>query len=121
MFKKVAFTMYPVTDMARARRFYEETLGLGEAKVYGPEMWIEFDLPGGGCLALTTYGEQTPSNAAGGTIAFEVEDIDALCAELEGKGVTFASDMIHSPVCRMRVIIDTEGNGILLHQLKPKG
>ena len=28
MFKKVAFTMYPITDVARARRFYEETLGL---------------------------------------------------------------------------------------------
>jgi catechol 2,3-dioxygenase-like lactoylglutathione lyase family enzyme len=28
MFKKVAFTMYPIADVARARRFYEETLGL---------------------------------------------------------------------------------------------
>jgi extradiol dioxygenase family protein len=28
MFRKVAFTMYPITDVARARRFYEETLGL---------------------------------------------------------------------------------------------
>lgn len=32
MFKKVAFTMYPVEDMPRARKFYEETLGLGPAK-----------------------------------------------------------------------------------------
>ena len=28
MFKKVAFTYYPVTDVARARKFYKETLGL---------------------------------------------------------------------------------------------
>lgn len=28
MIKHIAFTLYPVTDMARARRFYEETLGL---------------------------------------------------------------------------------------------
>jgi hypothetical protein len=28
--------------------------------------------------------------------------------------------MIHSPVCRMSVILDTEGNAIILHQLKPK-
>jgi extradiol dioxygenase family protein len=28
MFKKVAFTYYPVADVARARKFYEETLGL---------------------------------------------------------------------------------------------
>ena len=28
MFEKVAFTMYAVTDAARARDFYENTLGL---------------------------------------------------------------------------------------------
>jgi hypothetical protein len=28
MFKKVAFTMYPISDVPRARKFYEETLGL---------------------------------------------------------------------------------------------
>lgn len=27
MIKHIAFTMYPMTDMARARRFYEDTLG----------------------------------------------------------------------------------------------
>ena len=29
MLQKVAFTMYPVKDMARARAFYEGVLGLG--------------------------------------------------------------------------------------------
>ncbi len=29
MIKHIAFTMYPVTDMERARRFYEDTLGSG--------------------------------------------------------------------------------------------
>jgi catechol 2,3-dioxygenase-like lactoylglutathione lyase family enzyme len=28
MVKHIAFTMYPVTDMTRARQFYEEMLGL---------------------------------------------------------------------------------------------
>jgi predicted enzyme related to lactoylglutathione lyase len=28
--------------------------------------------------------------------------------------------MIHSPVCRMAVCLDSEGNSILLHQLKAK-
>jgi hypothetical protein len=34
--------------------------------------------------------------------------------------VTFKSDVIHSPVCRMAVCVDSEGNAILLHQLKRK-
>ena len=80
MFKKVAFTMYPITDVPRARKFYEETLGLkrGSMGNQGDKYWIEYDLPGGGCLGLT------------------------------------------NPVCRMAVCLDSEGNSILLHQLKPK-
>ena len=33
------------------------------------------------------------SDTAGGTIAFEVEDLDRLMTNLEGKGVTFKSDI----------------------------
>ena len=48
MFQKVAFTMYPVKDMARARRFYEDTLGLGPSPSNASSPWGEYDLPGGG-------------------------------------------------------------------------
>ncbi len=121
MLRKVAFTMYPVTDMARARGFYEDVLGLAKGSAPESVPWVEYDLPGGGCLAITTVTGDTPAADAGGTVAFEVDDLDALCAALEAKGVVFKSDMIHSPVCRMRVIQDSEGNAILLHQLKERG
>ena len=122
MFKKVAFTMYPISDVARARKFYEETLGLkrGSMGNQGNKYWIEYDLPQAGCLALTNFIPDKPSDAAGGTIALEVEDIEKLMADLKAKGVTFKGDIIHSPVCRMAVCLDSEGNSILLHQLKPK-
>lgn len=122
MIKKVAFTMYPVIDPARARRFYEETLGLtvGSHGGEGDRQWIEYDLPGGGCIALTNVVPDKPSTEAGGTIALEVEDLDALIADLKSKGVQFKSDIIHSPVCRMAVCVDSEGNALLLHQLKSK-
>lgn len=120
MLKKVAYTMYPVTDVARARDFYENTLGLKAGSVgnQGEQYWVEYDLPGGGCIALTNFIPDQPSESAGGTIAFEVEDLDKLIADLKGKGVTFRGDVIHSPVCRMAVCLDSEGNSILLHQLK---
>lgn len=122
MFKKVAFTMYPATDVPRARKFYEEVFGLtpGSKGEHGGVWWVEYDLPGGGCFAITNATQDTPSAAAGGTIAFEVEDLDALIADLKSKNVEFKSDIIHSPVCRMAVCVDSEGNSILLHQLKPK-
>ena len=74
----------------------------------------------GTAVTLTNFTGEQPSAAAGGTVAFEVEDLDALIADLKAKNVTFKSDIIHSPVCRMAVCLDSEGNSILLHQLKPK-
>lgn len=120
MLRKVAYTMYPVADVARAREFYENALGLKAGSVgnQGDKYWVEYDLPGGGCFALTNFIADAPSESAGGTIAFEVEDLDKLVADLKERGVTFRGDMIHSPVCRMAVCLDSEGNSILLHQLK---
>ena len=119
MFKKVAFTMYPVSDVARARKFYEETLALKPGLAGGRDgmYWIEYDLPGGGCLAITNTTGDSPG---GGTIAFEVEDLDRLITDLRTKGVSFKSDLSHGPNCRMAVCLDSEGNSILLHQLNPQ-
>ncbi len=50
----------------------------------------------------------------------EVEDLDRLIDDLKSKDVTFKSGIIDSPVCRMSVCLDSEGNAILLHQLKPR-
>jgi predicted enzyme related to lactoylglutathione lyase len=120
MFEKVAFTMYPVKDTARARAFYEGTLGLTVGSHSDNGIWTEYDLPGGGCLALFRTDDTAPSASAGGTIAFEVADLDVLCARLEQAGVAFKAKGIQSPVCRMAVILDSEGNAILLHELKHK-
>lgn len=120
MFKKVAFTLYPVKDPKRARAFYEETLGLKAGSAAPSGMWTEFDLPGGGCLALFASEDLSPSADSGGSVAFEVEDLDALIARLKGEGVQFKEEMIHSPVCRMAVALDSEGNAFILHELKKK-
>lgn len=119
MLKKVAFTMYPIQDATRARDFYENKLGLklGSHGNQGDKWWIEYDLPGGGCMALTNFTDEAPSANAGGTIAFEVEDLDKLIADLKAQSVEFRSEVIHGPHCRMAVCLDSEGNSILLHQL----
>jgi len=120
MLEKVAFTMYAVSDAARARAFYEEALGLkvGMHGSHGDMHWIEYDLPGGGCLALTNATGQPPGG--GGTIALEVSDLDALIADLRAKGVVFEGEIIKGPHCRMANIRDSEGNAIVLHQLDKK-
>jgi hypothetical protein len=81
---------------------------------------VEYDLPGGRLPGPHQLYQGKTSDTTGGTIPFEVEDFDRLMTDLKGKGVTFKSDVIHSPVCWMALCLDSEGNSILLHQLKPK-
>lgn len=121
MYEKVAFTFYAVTDITRSRAFYEETLGLTVGPIYGDgdKAWVEYDLPGGGCLAISNMTEAKPG-PGGGTIAFEVADREALVKRLKGAGVVFASEHIPSPVCDMSLVVDPDGNLLMLHQLKKK-
>jgi predicted enzyme related to lactoylglutathione lyase len=122
MLRKIAFVTYPIVDVPRARAFYENTLGLtiGLHGHQGDKWWIEYDLPGGGCLALTNFTDAKPSTSAGGTVAFEVEDLDSLMSRLKAAGVEFKSGVIAGPNCRMAVCIDSEGNSLLLHQLNAR-
>lgn len=119
MLKKVAFTMYPVTDLDRAKDFYKNMLNLEPTKISSNGAWVEYDLPNGGCFAITTLAEGIKPNAnAGGSIAFEVDQLDDLIARLKSNGVTIKLDTFSSPVCRIAVILDSEGNAVILHELK---
>lgn len=118
MIKKIAFTMYPVQNMDRARQFYEKTLGLKVGKISAEGAWVEYDLPQGGCFAITTLAQGViPSANSGGSVAFEVDNLDDLVFQLKSKGVQFKIDLFASPVCRMAVALDSEGNAFTLHQL----
>ena len=113
--------MYPVNDLERAWNFYEQALNLKVTVIYpqnAGKSWIEYNLPQGGCFAITDMIENiTPSSSSGGAIAFEVDDLDKLVSELKEKNVEFKLDNIVTPVCKMAVILDSEGNALTLHQL----
>lgn len=118
MFQKVAFTLFPATDPERARAFYEGTLGFKRGLASPDGVWTEYDLPGGGCLALFCHPKPEFRGTSGGaSIAFEVSDLDALNERLRAAGVEYQGDLVHGPNCRMSNIKDSEGNGIILHQL----
>jgi catechol 2,3-dioxygenase-like lactoylglutathione lyase family enzyme len=121
MIQKIAFTMLPVVDATRARAFYEEVLGFTRGLASPEGTWTEYDLPGGGCLALFRHPD--PKHArppGGGSVAFEVADLDALDERLRAAGVVYQGERIHGPHCRMSNILDSEGNALILHQLVPK-
>jgi predicted enzyme related to lactoylglutathione lyase len=121
MFEKIAFTMFAVQDAARARAFYEDVLGFERGLASPDGVWTEYDLPGGGCLALFKHPDAKAARPSGGaSVAFEVSDLDALNERLATAGVVYNGPMIHGPNCRMSNISDSEGNAIILHELKKR-
>jgi predicted enzyme related to lactoylglutathione lyase len=118
MFQKVAFTLFSVTDPTRARNFYENVLGLTRGLAAPNGVWTEYDLPGGGCLALFCHPDPKLARPPGGaSIAFEVADLETLNTRLAAEGVVYQGDIVHGPNCRMSNILDSEGNAIILHEL----
>jgi len=80
--------MIPVSDLARSRRWYVDTLGLR----------VEFEVPERQTSALQDTGDftiflqetRTPIHANGCAFWFQVADVDATFAEWSARGVAFA-------------------------------
>lgn len=117
MITSIAFTVYPVSDMAAARRFYENALGLTLAMNY-QELWVEYDVAGG-TFALTTMDERHQAGAKGAIVGFEVTDLDACVASLKANGATFVQEPMSTPVCRIAIVSDPSGNEVMLHRRNP--
>jgi catechol 2,3-dioxygenase-like lactoylglutathione lyase family enzyme len=86
---EIAFSCYPVTDMSRARAFYEGVLGLTATMDHQMEgdHWVEHDI-GAGTLAIANAPGIKPS-LDGCSVALEVDDFDKAIAELKAAGVAF--------------------------------
>jgi catechol 2,3-dioxygenase-like lactoylglutathione lyase family enzyme len=76
MIKEIAFTGSAVTDMKRARAFYEEILGLAPREELAGGKWIEYDV-GGGIFAITNINPNWKPSDQSTAIAFEVYDMEA--------------------------------------------
>jgi catechol 2,3-dioxygenase-like lactoylglutathione lyase family enzyme len=77
----------PVTDPAKARGFYEGTLGLKFSRELSDGS-IEYECGGG--TSVFTYPTAENAGKSPATLAsFEVDDTPAAVEELRGKGVTF--------------------------------
>jgi predicted enzyme related to lactoylglutathione lyase len=114
MITGIAFVAYPVSDMKRARDFYERMLGLKLEYNYQEE-WLEYAV-GAGTFAITTMDIQHPPGRRGAIIAFEVDDLDAIRAALAANRVEMFSEVAVTPVCRSFAAADPDGNEIVLHQ-----
>ena len=105
----VASVWVPVEDMARARAFYRDTLGLSEQRA--GEDWSEFDANG---LMIGLNARESAQPADGGAvITFQPDgDLEAEVQALQDKGVQFSGGISDHPWGRIAPFKDSEGNDL---------
>ena len=119
MITKVAFVAHPTTNMKDMKQFYGEYLGLELRQDMG-DMWCEFVTPEGKTLALDPHSAQMPD--AKPYVALETDDIEAEVDRLKDAGVMVAMEVWSNEhegreVCKMAMVIDPDGNPLMLHQI----
>jgi catechol 2,3-dioxygenase-like lactoylglutathione lyase family enzyme len=112
--EKVDFVSVLTQDIARAKRFYSEMLGLPIESEGDSD--LEFTL---GQVTLDVFdpssiGEAFAPSPAG--IAIRVPDVVAARSELEAKGIEFDGEIVHTSVCDMTFFKDPDGNALILHR-----
>jgi catechol 2,3-dioxygenase-like lactoylglutathione lyase family enzyme len=110
--EKVDFVTVPTRDVARARRFYSETLGLPPS----PHTADEFETANV-TLALwepESQGVRFEPNTAG--VALRVADVATARETLERAGVEFLGETVDTGVCHMAFCRDPDGNVLILHR-----
>ena len=83
--KADALPMIAVKDIDRARKFYEETLGLEAKEAMGGEV---LEVKSGDTVINVYRSEHAGTNKAT-ALTFDVDDIDSEVRELKDKGVFF--------------------------------
>ena len=117
--KEIGFVGIPVTDIVRARAFYERVLGLTAAEEMMGGQFVEYSI-GAGTLSIANVGEQWRPSDQGTSVALEMEDFDQAMAELKRANIKFAAEPFETPCCHMAVVQDPDGNKIIIHKLKPE-
>ena len=106
-----------VTDLARAKQFYTEQIGLplaGET-----QMLLEF-FPGSGTTLGIALALQDAAKALVGRhtgVTLQVTGIESLCQRLQDGGVTFIEPLEASPWGKMAVVADPDGNQYALVEM----
>lgn len=115
-YKQIAFTAYAVTNMRKARKFYEGGLGFKVARELSPN-FVEYDFGGGTLSVGCAPGRWQPSKK-GTVAALELVDFPAAVAHLKAKKIKPAIGPVESPLCFMVGVRDPDGNMIVLHKRK---
>jgi len=111
-------------NLREMARFYHEVLGLPFVLRYDPSQgWAGLQAGDVTIYLIEAAGDHAPRRVPGAgppgleSFAFQVDDLESAIAELDRRGVEWASDTVESPWYRYRGFYDPEGN--VLHVTVP--
>jgi extradiol dioxygenase family protein len=115
--QRTDFVGVSVTDRARGREFYGETLGLARNPLASDD-WPEFEADNVGLIVSTPEQRNEPAHRPNVyAVALRVADVGATTARLQSEGVEFpyGPEPYDTGVCHMGFFADPDGNPLMLH------
>ena len=115
--KEIAFVCCAVSDMSRARAFYEGILGLKPYGQVGPDPYSnDYDV-GAGMFAIERNPDW-PLSPDGMSVTFEVDDFETAVGHLRDRDVAFFLGPTETKVCHWAAFRDPDGNRLVIHKRK---
>jgi predicted enzyme related to lactoylglutathione lyase len=111
----IDITGYIVSDPAGEMAYYQNVLGLKPTSTDDEGRGAEYTLSDGSTFGVWKGDSGQP---VAGFVMFAVDDTRATVAKLRERGVTFATDVMETPVCIMAPTMDPDGNIVIIHQRK---
>lgn len=112
--ERVDFVSFLTQDMARAKAFYTELLGLEVESEDEHDMELRAGQVTLDIFDPSSIGQSFAPSPAG--LALRVSDVAAVRAELEANGVEFDGPTLDTGVCHMASFHDPDGNALMLHR-----
>jgi predicted enzyme related to lactoylglutathione lyase len=119
LLEKLTMFQVAVSDMAKAKAFYTEGLGLKLESDYRRDddnWWVSMSIPGCGVvMTLTTHHAHMKPGTL--TLYFATSDVTAIHKALKGKGVEVSDlkDDLHGPGSGVRWFNFQDPEGNLIH------
>ncbi|HYI66447.1 MAG TPA: glyoxalase superfamily protein [Candidatus Limnocylindrales bacterium] len=119
---KLELVSVPVTDVDRAKAFYVDQVGFNpdhDYQVTDELRFVQLTPPGSACSIVIGQGitEMAPGSQTG--LQVVVEDVDAIRAELAGRGVE-TSEVDKQPWGWFSFFSDPDGNTWAMQQMVPQ-
>jgi catechol 2,3-dioxygenase-like lactoylglutathione lyase family enzyme len=112
--ERVDFVSFFTQDLARAKRFYTEVLGLETESEGEHDMELRCGQVTLDIFDPTSIGQPFAPSPAG--LSLRVPDVAGARKELEAKGVEFDGETLDTGVCHMASFRDPDGNALMLHR-----